>query len=208
MSNSIFIIANPRSGTSCLAGILHHLNIRMTLNIFRPTDEFNSAGYFEDAEIIKTLCVDYPMYEPNMSFQKLYIYKKECVLGNEKLSNLIKERCDANINWGSKIFLFNYISPSVLLQASTLSVKIINISRPIEDSIRSANISHNGQIPMNFINENNNKFFSKYNGDLLKLKYYSILENPELEIEKIARFCEVNVTNESINFVNKNMRHI
>lgn len=53
--NAIFVIGVPRSGTSCICGILHRLGVRMTLNEFIPASNANPTGFYEDKEILKII---------------------------------------------------------------------------------------------------------------------------------------------------------
>jgi len=50
--NPILVIGSPRSGTSVVAGVLHHLGVDMGKFYIRP-DTQNPTGYFEDADIVK-----------------------------------------------------------------------------------------------------------------------------------------------------------
>ena len=48
MSRAILVMGIPRSGTSCVAGILHQLGVNMGAGHFQSKDKFNQRGYFED----------------------------------------------------------------------------------------------------------------------------------------------------------------
>ena len=48
-STCILVLGTPRSGTSCVAGILHHLGVVMGEQ-FLEADDWNPAGYFQDVE--------------------------------------------------------------------------------------------------------------------------------------------------------------
>jgi len=47
-STCVLVLGVPRSGTSCVAGVLHQLGCDMGAGHFQPTDKFNPKGYFED----------------------------------------------------------------------------------------------------------------------------------------------------------------
>lgn len=49
MSTTVIAVLGPiRSGTSCVAGMLHHLGLPMGVS-WRPPDRLNPRGFFEDA---------------------------------------------------------------------------------------------------------------------------------------------------------------
>ena len=48
MSRAILVMGIPRSGTSCVAGVLHKLGVNMGAGHFQSKDKFNQRGYFED----------------------------------------------------------------------------------------------------------------------------------------------------------------
>lgn len=48
MSRCILVMGIPRSGSSCVAGVLHKLGVNMGAGHFQPRDKFNPRGYFED----------------------------------------------------------------------------------------------------------------------------------------------------------------
>ena len=48
MSRCIIVLGIPRSGTSCVAGVLHKLGVNMGAGHFQGNDRFNKRGYFED----------------------------------------------------------------------------------------------------------------------------------------------------------------
>lgn len=48
MSRSILVLGIPRSGTSCVAGVLRRLGVDMGSGHLQPPDEHNPKGYYED----------------------------------------------------------------------------------------------------------------------------------------------------------------
>lgn len=47
-STCVMLLGVPRSGTSCVAGVLHRLGVDMGQGHFQPTDWANPRGYYED----------------------------------------------------------------------------------------------------------------------------------------------------------------
>lgn len=47
-STCVLVLGVPRSGTSCVAGVLHKLGCDMGAGHFQPKDKFNPRGYYED----------------------------------------------------------------------------------------------------------------------------------------------------------------
>lgn len=48
MSRCILVMGVPRSGTSAVAGVLHHLGVNMGEGHLQPGNEWNPRGYYED----------------------------------------------------------------------------------------------------------------------------------------------------------------
>lgn len=48
MGRCIAVVGIPRSGTSCVAGVLHRLGVNMGAGHFQNKDKFNPTGYWED----------------------------------------------------------------------------------------------------------------------------------------------------------------
>ncbi len=49
MSRSVLVIGVPRSGTSCVAGVLHHLGVPMGERVI-PANRWNPRGFFHDID--------------------------------------------------------------------------------------------------------------------------------------------------------------
>lgn len=58
MANCFLVLGTPRSGTSLVAGILHHLGVRMGEEIepgrwdWADADDWNAKGFFQDAAFV------------------------------------------------------------------------------------------------------------------------------------------------------------
>jgi len=57
--NPILIVSSPRSGSSCIAGILHYLGVDLGEYYLCP-DTQNPTGYFEDAKLLE---LEFKYYE-------------------------------------------------------------------------------------------------------------------------------------------------
>ena len=55
MATCYLVLGTPRSGTSCVAGILHKLGVRMSLGDFVPASPANPTGFWEDAALFDAL---------------------------------------------------------------------------------------------------------------------------------------------------------
>jgi hypothetical protein len=128
---AILVIGTPRSGTSCVAGILHHLGVPMGERLM-PADEWNPAGYFQDEDFEDILheavgawvFPDWQTSKPNLNGKFA-----------RQIRQLAAERSAQYPLWGVKstrlVFFWN------ALKAGAGEMKDIKTQRPIEDSIAS-----------------------------------------------------------------------
>jgi len=70
--NQVAVLAAYRGGSSCVAGVLHHLGVSMGENL-APADKINPRGYFECNELL-SLCkriVDHPSLQRRIPDQQI-----------------------------------------------------------------------------------------------------------------------------------------
>ncbi len=95
-STCILVLGTPRSGTSCVAGILHHLGVVMGEQ-FLEADDWNPAGYFQDVEFETFLELIDPFWGDTTKEQFMSMERAK-----EEITRLINTRNLSYIEWGLK----------------------------------------------------------------------------------------------------------
>lgn len=131
MSTCILVLGTPRSGTSCVAGVLHHLGVPMGERLM-PANDWNPAGFYQDEDFEDILnealgrgqWPDWTTSKPSLNgtFAR-------------RIRTLAAARSAQYPVWGVKsnrlAFYWN------ALNAGAGTVKVIVTRRPIADSIAS-----------------------------------------------------------------------
>ena len=195
MSTCILVLGTPRSGTSCVAGILSNLGIFMGDNLIEA-DPMNPLGFFQDVEF-EELFDDLDTWMPtNITMDKFHTRRK-------KLVALIQKRVNLNLDWGVKFKHAPFVVP---LFESITPVKLIVTERNIHSSIASLNAwsEPHDQDPTQVINRATNRISQVVNetsSPILKVNFDNLLLNPEIEVKKIAGFIGRDSTPEAVEFV-------
>lgn len=202
MSKCIIIIGTPRSGTSCVGGIMHNLGINMGDELIPADDRWNPMGFFQDDVFEQILHESIGKWK----FPPLTTSKNN----NLKIKQYVKKRQKDQI-WGLKSNRIIYFLKEFLDAA--VDYKIIRTQRNITKSIQSwASITGDGDDspynPIRKVNSNINDAFEelKITPDLI-VDYDAMIENPEITVQNIANVCGVPSTSESIKFINSSLRH-
>jgi hypothetical protein len=88
----VLVFGVPRSGTSCVAGVLHHLGIDMGDHARYPVNEMNAAGFFMDVGF-QEIFDDLPfMPEPSQVTDS----------HRAKVDARIAQRAAGGVPWGAK----------------------------------------------------------------------------------------------------------
>lgn len=100
----VLVVGTPRSGTSCVAGVLHHLGVRMTLRDFPPPHPINPAGFFEDRDLLAALeaANDWVTATYLADVHRQLAAKLAAV---SRLADLLAERAAPGVLWGCKSLL-------------------------------------------------------------------------------------------------------
>lgn len=98
------VLCYPNSGSSLLAGVLHHLGINMG-NRLKPGQKINPKGLFEDESFSNTLGKIWFRYNISIGYQRKFNLEHllEIAAGYQnQLGSLIKKRQQQGIAWGVK----------------------------------------------------------------------------------------------------------
>lgn len=192
----IIVTGCYRSGTSAIAGALHHLGIYMGSNFQKP-NEANPKGYFEDPRILR-INNDIHHYSLNKHIDIENLIKS--LRSFEELVNFNNHRYKV---WGFKDPKFCLTVPHTKPITSTSS--LIVMKRDVDATVNSivkamgyygkdANID----IWRNFVNHYNNSIDNylrnHHKGNTMTVEYEAIEIRPKVIIEGISQITEMKFT--------------
>ncbi len=133
-SRCLMVLGVPRSGSSCVAGVLHQLGVDMGAGHFQPKDWANPKGYFEDMRWRHTT---------QRITGRGYSLKAASLEGigatQRKMYRLLARSCAQRRLWGMKdpwlCFVGQFIWP--ILEQQGVDVRLVVTSRKREASIAS-----------------------------------------------------------------------
>lgn len=196
MSTCIMVLGTPRSGTSCVSGVLSNLGLFVGERLLPPT-QMNARGFFQDAEF-EELFDSCPEWMPK------YPGKDLCDAG--KLHALIEKRCREHEMWGVKVRLGAFIVNEV---ERACEVKLIVLDRDRQqsiDSLASWSLDRD-QDPAQVIDRAKRAIEAACEGrDVLPVSYEKLLHSPEVEVNRIAEYAGLPPTPEAISFVQPHLR--
>lgn len=222
LSKCVVVLGAHRSGTSAIAGILHHLGVNMGTRLL-PANEKNSKGFFEDLDISD---LHHQMigvwYDPKDKTTPALI---------EKYSKLIEKRSNQAL-WGvkdPKLCMLMEDFSEIAKKFNLLS--IINATRSVDSIINSlmsvsfgkdvifVGLDDNEKKIYRDINYNDaktitttylqskNAFLDSYEGKRLDIDYDVMVMNSEKYVRTIASFVQKEVTQDALDFIEMGLRH-
>ncbi|HCS51899.1 glycosyltransferase family 25 protein [Rubinisphaera sp.] len=204
------------SGSSCLAGVLHHLGFHMGNEFsgyYGKNPESQKCGF--EAVGLSSLCEQaFPFPETKSKWLTERIENQLRLWINEKR----REACEKNTIAGGKY-------PQLCLMGNALHaicqdhLKLIVSNRPIEQSIESLCkrfpdidseiIIHHQKILENGKQELIGKLRQSA---VLIVEYEELLQSPRKQMERIIKFCEINPSEEQMekacHWVDPNLQHV
>ena len=199
----IVVAAPHRSGTSCVAGVLHNLGVSMGSDLYPAMPNRNAMGFFESTELMQ------------------YLESITRPTGYAGFTNTREQRVAWLRRWAdtrTESQIIGCKSAMLCLMISELKevwpdLKVITVERPLADvamSIRQQGWNH--LIPhVQGWKERRDAAIVQENLPVLRLKYYDLLDNPGPMIDKLAKFAGVTPTADDVRlahaFVRKNLCH-
>lgn len=209
----IAVLGIPRSGTSAVAGICHHLGLYMG-DEFLPAGRNNEKGFFEDVRFVDLhFCVSVVFegcrYEPEIPTMTTRDFFSD--MGprwTRRYTDMVRGRDRLSL-WGVKEPRFCYLLPHFLTLVN--DVRIISTGRPFQQSVNSMAASHGLTQEVALSGQQCNiaakeQVLSMYNGPLLNVAYEDILEDPTAQVARIADFIGLPVTDEAVRFVDPSLQ--
>lgn len=171
-SRCILVVGTGRSGTSAVAGVLHHLGVTMGAE-FVPPDKTNPYGMFEDAGLF------------NLAREVLHDDKPIRAFLPE-----VRNREQGPQPWGWKDPALVWLLPDILGMIS--NPRIILIKRPAEECIQSFADSYPGgreraESWHTSITERLDSLI--WSVPTLEIQFHDLLDNPGAVVSQIAAFA-------------------
>lgn len=193
----VAVLGPWRSGTSCVAGALHHLGVSMGQNFAHKANEFNPTGYWEEQKLLKLCqqCLEEPrMRDLNNRPARVSLLK-----------GWLQTRKTDGAFVGAKHAGLCLMVPAVVQAFPKL--KVVSVTRPIEESVRSLEKTNwwpgvkpdeKRKILQNFI-FHRDKNLKALNIPTLELAYPDLLANPVATVSLIAEFVGIKPSPEEVN---------
>jgi hypothetical protein len=202
VNRCVMVLGMHRTGTSTVAGVLHHLGVSMGNRLMPPTDD-NPKGYYEDEDF----------YELNQKF--VDSWKAENVFDPtpdilEQYKILLGGRSIHEI-WGMKDPRLCVMAKHIVSFISDL--RMILVDRHADDCISSmvkryaVSPLEGAQIRKRFL-DNRSRLVDGFIGPVENVRYESLLCEPRKVIEKIVRFAFYEMEKPSDETIEKAMEFI
>lgn len=176
-SQCFLVVGTYRSGTSCVAGVLHHLGVFMGSNLM-VGPLHNAKGYFHD--------LDFQLARDDES----------------RLKELIRQRQESHSRWGVNVrfadeILHLFPSPKVLLTNRRLSASTASLAR----------MNRGTGFDLAGMAAKNREAVNALGIIHMVVDFDELIDAREQTIAKIAGFVGLPVAQEAIDFVDPDLRH-
>ncbi len=199
MSKCFLVLGTPRSGTSCVAGILQKLGVFMGEKLMRA-NPMNEMGFFQDVE-----------FESLSDGLEWMPTEKHEGYPTDALRELVAKRCKMGVDWGVKFRHAPFVLPD-FVAACTDEVKLVVLRRSREASIESLTkwFMEGDQDPTEVIDRSLaaiEKAVKDSGLPVIEIDYDVLVELPTDQVAAISTFIEKTSKAEAVDFVTPAMRH-
>lgn len=193
MSRSVLVLSLPRSGSSCVAGILDRLGVSMGESHLSKPNAANPIGYYQDDR--------WTRLNADVGGWGYSTKTVESITAEQKAAyrRLITE-CEKKPIWGVKhprlCFVSQFIWPLLV------DMRMIAIHRPFADVVQSlvrySEINAGGSQILSrgeaegIITRWKNAYeqrMAEYPTEIYHIDYYDLLQKPKDQVSKLASFC-------------------
>ncbi len=205
MSQCILVLGTPRSGTSCVAGVLHHLGVPMGERLMRA-DDWNPAGYFQDLDFEEILFDAYDGWGfPAWDDPRPANYA-ECAAS---VAALARQKSETHRIWGTKSNRLAFFLDAFKAGAGD-DVRIIRTFRPKAQSVASLR-ERSGRTAAwsaGIITRMGNAIdqVSLTHPPVLTVNFANLLSDPRTHVTRIANACGLPVLDEAVRWVDPSLR--
>lgn len=213
MATCFLVIGTPRSGTSCVAGVLHHLGVVMGRELqsedgnprfdWPDSNDWNPAGFFQDAEL-ENLQSD--MFANEFPSGPIASLEKQQL---DRMQEIIKHRESLGIDWGAKTSRMAYLVPHIR-EMSALPIKLILTTRLAAESkeswkVRSKCSPERAELIMNRTLAAR-EYVQGLGIESFEIPFNDLLTNPAQQVGLLAEFCGRKATAEAVAQVKPELR--
>lgn len=213
MATCFLVLGTPRSGTSCVAGVLHHLGIVMGRELqsedgnprfdWPDANDWNPVGFFQDAELENLQDAVFNNEFPSSPIATLSQQHRE------RLQEIVNHRESLGVDWGAKTSRVAYLLPFIR-EISRLPIKLVLTSRSQAESteswkVRSSCSQERAELVVNRASVALD-YIKQFGLDSIEIVFDDLLANPKEQVGRLAVFCGRSVTVEAINHVKPELR--
>lgn len=193
-STCIMAMSLPRSGSSCVAGVLHKLGVDMGAGHFQPDDWANPRGYFEDMRWrLATQRITGRGYSLKAASLESVGQKQR------RIWRTLAQNRSRTALWGMKdpwfCFVGRFIWP--ILQAQGIRVRMVVVQRARAASVASVqkhlNRSYHGKGNAEKIIETwqagLDRQLAEWSGPLIAVDFDELTKRPAPQIKALAQFA-------------------
>lgn len=192
----VMVLGLHSSGSSCLAGVLHHLGVHVGNKL---------VGYwgYEAAGLARLCEQAIPFGKTRVIMSEEEILRRVCNWTRERRMEAAGRNTIAGGKYPQMCRLAN-----IFKRAIGENLIVIDIHRPLEDSIESIVRRERSKIDpavleahQRWLWEGKQKFLAE--NDHFRVDYYDLLKDPRSEVERIAEFLGLEPTESAIRVVSK-----
>ncbi|NIQ90668.1 MAG: hypothetical protein GWN93_17270 [Deltaproteobacteria bacterium] len=192
MSRCIIVLGIPRSGTSCVAGVLHKLGVNMGQGHFQPIDRFNQRGYFED---LRWRLTNQKITGKGYSTRGLDIESVNSTM--RKQWRQIAKECERQVIWGVKDPFFCFVGqfiwpmlqePRIVAVHRNFDASVKSVARHIQSSYRGRYKGGASRIQTRWLTGFERRIL-EFGGPIYHINYDELVASPKGQIHKLADWC-------------------
>ena len=200
------VLGVPRSGTSAVSGVLHHLGVMMGER-FLPPSPMNPRGFFEDEEVVE-------LHNPFLDLGKF----PESVILDDDQSRLqgyerfIRKRESLGRPWGFKSSLTPFVF-HIAKKFITQPLAVIATHRPFHECVhswakqRQCSIREAKQIIGNSLYARD-LALSEFSGEVLHIEYSELVKDPDLHVACLSEFTGLPITDSAMSFIDPSLKRV
>lgn len=199
MATCFLVLGTPRSGTSCVAGVLHYLGVPMGETLFPPC-EMNAKGSFQDLDFEG--CFD------RLQTHIPEVLDKSLVAWN-KFSAITQKRCSGG-DWGAKFRMAAVVLPE-FKQICSHDIRLIITKRNPQQSVSSLS----QWCPAEY--QDSQEIIDRATAaveaverttdlPILSIDFEELMSAPLATVERIAEFVGRDMTQAAAEFIDPAMR--
>jgi len=215
LSRCVLVVGLPRSGTSCIAGVLHHLGVNMGETLYHGPSDWNAQGSFLDAEFEALMS---KLFRGTSNPSRLDIEDRSAI--RQEVRDWVANRLRQRPIWGLKTYRLVYLFP---LLDRLDDVRIIAPERKLSESVESVKLRtgviaewreedprRSQYVADRFarLKAERDKSLTETKHPIHAVSFDALLDDPATQVGLIASFIGVPVTQAAVSFVDPSQRRV